>query len=173
MGVQVVRFRDPTSVVSLHDLGGYPIDVMCPRCTGHALLVPDHTDPGPTKAWSRRRFVCPACALTGSWSWRGQSLWWGGVVDPFFGQPLWLTTRVRGHLLWALNRKHLDLLEQFVAAGLRERGPNSGLREHVTSQGWNMSLIERLPLWMKSARSRDDVLAAVARLRARLGDTGR
>jgi hypothetical protein len=76
MGVQAVRFRDPTSVVSPHDLGGNPV-------------------------------------------------------------------------------------------------PDSGLREHVTSKGWNMSLIGRLPLWMRSARSRDDVLAAVARLRARLGDTGR
>lgn len=59
------------------------------------------------------------------------------------------------HLLWTCNREHLGLPAGFVAAGLCERGPGGG---------YDMSMIEKLPAWMKSARNRGDVLAAIAGL---------
>ena len=77
--------------------------------------------------------------------------------DSFFGLPLWLTTECRGHTLWAYNTAHLDLLEAFVSAQLRERGPILG----------SMSLVERLPALIKDAKNRDDVIRAIHRLRAK------
>ncbi|MBB4741490.1 ribosomal protein S27AE [Actinoplanes octamycinicus] len=146
------RFHDPTADHSLYALAHQPIDVVCPRCAAHAQVVaaPSGHD---------RRLVCPACSHTRTWSSRTDSSRWSGLVDPFFRRPLWLTTTVRGHGLWAYNRAHLDLLTEFVAASLRERGPGGGC---------SMSLIEKLPPWMKSARNRPDLLAALTRLRARL-----
>ncbi|GAA2396054.1 zinc ribbon domain-containing protein [Dactylosporangium salmoneum] len=160
---QAARFRDPTSAYSLYDLALHPIDVVCPQCAARARVVgaPGDDRPSTTRA---RRLVCAACGHTATWSPRSGSSWWGAAVDPFFRQPLALTTAVRGHLLWAYNREHLLLLAQFVAAGLRERGAHGGC---------SMSMIETLPAWLKSARNRDDVLAAVARLAAGLDDPGK
>ncbi|GIJ45319.1 hypothetical protein Val02_22050 [Virgisporangium aliadipatigenens] len=158
------RFRDPASAASLDVLAADPIDVVCPRCGAHARVVGEPGDDRPSTTRARR-MVCPACAHTGRWSTRTGSSWWGLPVDPFFRQPLWLTAAVRGHRLWAYNRAHLDVLAGFVAARLRERGPSAGCCE--------MTMIETLPAWLKSARNRADVLSAVERLRARLDDPGR
>jgi len=61
--------------------------------------------------------------------------------------------------LWAYNLRHLDLIRRFVAADLRERAP-------WYDTGQKMTLVARLPVWMKSVRNRDEVLRAVHRLRA-------
>jgi hypothetical protein len=84
---------------------------------------------------------------------------WGAAADPYFQLPLWLTTQCcGGHTLWALNGAHLDLLEVYVTARLRERGDVPG----------SMSLVERLPAWVKSGRNRDEITRAIHRLRASL-----
>ncbi len=80
-------------------------------------------------------------------------------MDPFFRVPLWLRAECcGGHTLWAFNRPHLDLLENYVAARLRERG----------SIPASMSLVERLPAWAKSIKHREEVLRTIRRLRATL-----
>lgn len=78
-------------------------------------------------------------------------------VDPFFGLPLWLQTPCCGQTLWALNVEHLDVLEGYVAARLREKKPNTAY-----------TMLEILPRWMKTARHRDEVLRAITRLRESL-----
>jgi hypothetical protein len=60
-------------------------------------------------------------------------------------------------VLWAYNAEHLDFLEEYVRASIREREPNR-----------NASLASRLPAWLKSAKNREAVLAACAALRRRL-----
>jgi hypothetical protein len=95
----------------------------------------------------------------------------GGGGDAYFGLPLWLTTDCRGHVLWAYNIAHLDLLEAFVSAQLRERGPILG----------SMSLVERLHAWIKDAlrdnpadeRFADHLEAARAGLRSAFTDAVR
>lgn len=57
-------------------------------------------------------------------------------------------------MLWAFDVEHVDRIEQYVGARLRERTPN-----------WNGSLASRLPKWVKDRKNRDAVLAACARLR--------
>lgn len=162
MGAQPVRFRDPTSYYSLYNLARDPVHVVCPRCTAHArVLVAEAGDASPLVV--PRRLQCTACGHTRTWPAQSSGSWWGAAVDPFFQQPLWLTTTVRGHLLWAYNGAHLALLTEFVTADLRERGSHGGC---------SMSLIERLPAWLKSSRNRADILAATARLRTRLTDPG-
>jgi DNA-directed RNA polymerase subunit RPC12/RpoP len=80
-----------------------------------------------------------------------------GAVDPWFGLPLWLQMRCCGEVLWARNPSHLDFLENYVVARLRERAPNQ-----------NGSTVSRLPKWMKSAKHREELAAAIARLRLTL-----
>jgi hypothetical protein len=81
----------------------------------------------------------------------------GGPYDPYFGLPLWLRRRCcGGRTLWAYNVAHLDLLEGYVGARLRERPVPAG----------SQTLLERLPGWMKAAGNRDELLAAISVLRA-------
>jgi hypothetical protein len=59
--------------------------------------------------------------------------------------------------LWANNEAHLDYLESYIGAALRERR-------------WERpyALSRYLPSWMKHAEHREEVLRALARLRASL-----
>ncbi len=79
-------------------------------------------------------------------------------LDPFFGLPLWLQTNVRGNLLWVWNEAHLEEIERFVAAVLRERSPQAG----------NSSMASRLPSWMKRANAREPMRKGLQKLREQL-----
>ncbi|GAA4048757.1 hypothetical protein [Nonomuraea soli] len=103
---------------------------------------------------------CPGCrAVT-----RVPVTWWPHAAPgapAVGGLDLWLQTPCRGHVLWAYDAEHLDFLERYVRAALREREPNR-----------NAGLASRLPGWLKSAKNRHAVLAACATLRKRLLDAG-
>ena len=74
--------------------------------------------------------------------------------------PLWLTTNHRANRLWALNEDHLNWLESFIAAEIREDKVGGSSALHAT-----------LPRWMTAAKNRKDVTKAVARLRRKLDAT--
>lgn len=111
---------------------------------------------GGSRRVARRRLHCPACGLAKDGF--PSVLRFGGPVDPYFQLPLWLQADCRGRLLWAYNAEHLDLLASYVAARLREHGPVLG----------SMSMVERLPAWLKSAKNRDEILRATRRMRSSL-----
>jgi hypothetical protein len=147
------RFRDP--MVHLTELAAEIIDVVCPRCGARAASVPRPTESRWIGEWPRR-LVCAGCGHARTRP--AGSTSWGGPIDPFFALPLWLQTECcGGRLLWAYNRTHLDLLEEYVAAELRERGVRPG-----------SSVLTRLPAWIKAAKHREEVLRTIRRLRATL-----
>ena len=101
--------------------------------------------------------TCANCVLSASWSSRSRGSSWGVAVDPFFRLPLWLRAECcGGHTLWAYNAAHLRLLEDCVAAKLRER---STIRT-------GMTLVAKLPAWLKAARNRKEILRTIAAVRA-------
>ena len=144
------------------------IHVACSSCGGQAAVVPRPGLPAlryySEMQFRPRRLVCPRCGTNRDWTARqtrpgggaliGVAL--GGPQDPFFGRPLWLQTPCCGHLLWAYNASHLNVLHSYVAADLRERtGPATGL-------------LARLPAWIKKANHRAEVLRSIDRLRDQL-----
>ncbi|MFG1943163.1 hypothetical protein [Nonomuraea sp. NPDC048826] len=106
----------------------------------------------------RRRLSCGGCGYLKDET--VGSVVVGAPVDPFFRRPLWLRARCRGHVLWAYDAQHLDLLEAYVAAKLRERGG--------VAPGAPASLVERLPTWLKSAKNRAEISRTIRRLRLTL-----
>ena len=63
-------------------------------------------------------------------------------------------------MLWALNIGHLDYLEAYVTAPLRQR---------THSRSWqNSTVASRLPPWLMSAARREVVLTTIQRLRQKL-----
>jgi len=146
----LLRRRDPRAMPSLRrasvDCSGPTFRRSRPPLATSAALLP---------------FVRARGHLGGtstSWLQRRQSARVSGPNDPYFGLPLWLSTACCGHVLWAYNAEHLDRLEDYVSARLRERGPIVG----------SMSMLERLPRWIKEAKHRDDLLRTIHRLRTAL-----
>ncbi|GGM79811.1 hypothetical protein GCM10011609_14510 [Lentzea pudingi] len=136
--MRMTRHRD--SGACLCTLATTPVLVACPSCAAQAVATAD-------------RLVCPTCAHTRPynrvWCWDATSY----VPD------LWLTTPCADHTLWALNTAHLDVLESYVSATLREDPDPSSVRR--------MTILAKLPAWLKSAKHRDEVLRAIRRLRTR------
>ncbi|WP_405952084.1 hypothetical protein OG588_43575 [Streptomyces prunicolor] len=150
-----VRFRDPRSTE--YDFLDSML-VRCPRCERIAHFerrpcTPPSTDCG---THPHSRLVCRSCGLCrdGSRAYRSSR-----YPNDCSYPPLWLRTDTRHGELWAYNLQHLDLIRRFVAADLRERAP-------WYDHGQKMTLVARLPAWIKSAKNRDEVLRAVDRLRA-------
>jgi hypothetical protein len=150
--------------------------VRCPRCGARARVTPAPPDPDAPPAPPRkvigapppktgpfadRRLVCGACALVRTWPPEGvrRTYVTGTDVDPWFREPLWLRVDVVGEVLWAYNQRHLDLLDQYIGATLRTKDHTPGMIH---------TLVNRLPTWMKEARNREPLQAAIGRLRATL-----
>ena len=132
--------------------------VVCPKCDSMARVFP--VEIGSEKLSARirapRKLVCFNCTHRGEW--RGGQMAIGAARDWYFGLPLWLKIECcGGNTLWAYSARHLDFIENYVAARLRERRP------HV-----NKSMASRLPQWIKSAKNRDEILRAIARLKEKL-----
>ncbi|HEX2204386.1 MAG TPA: hypothetical protein VHG91_13840 [Longimicrobium sp.] len=128
----------------------------CGRCGTRLERAGVHPEGSPPPRVARVR--CPTCGRTNHFA-----VTWTKVPrcaephDGLVGLPLWLQTPVRGETLWAFNRRHLDALEAYVGATLRERRPV-----------FNGSFASRLPRFVTRAEHRDAVLHAIARLRATL-----
>ncbi|MEU6992150.1 hypothetical protein ABZ953_16000 [Streptomyces sp. NPDC046465] len=157
------RFRDPRS--TRHDFVG-SIVVRCPGCAGPAQVVvaPGSSEAGAWTLFTPRRLVCTGCGKSRLWSGDRVAFSRGTAhraTDPYFGLPLWLQVETRHGWLWAYNLEHLDLIHRFVRASLRERAP-------WYDTGQKMTLAARLPVWVKRAGNRDEILRAVGRLHASL-----
>ena len=138
--------------------------VICPRCGRPArVFAVDGTDNVyRAKQW---RMVCPSCGNHRDKPRDSLSFYngkRGGVCDPVFGLPLWLQRSCcGGKLLWAYNLEHLSFVESFVAATIRQR--SDAVR---AGDGYRrMSMIARLPAWLKSAKHRDEILKVVQHLK--------
>ncbi|MGW4892517.1 hypothetical protein ACWEQL_09655 [Kitasatospora sp. NPDC004240] len=149
------RFTDPG--VRVHEFADEVL-VRCPACGGCALVLArlgecEHRWIG-GREYTRRRLRCGCGYVRDEFQdCRG----FGGPVDPYFRLPLRLVADCcGGRRLWAYNLAHLDLLEGYIGATLRERAAVPG----------SMSMVERLPAWMKSAKHRDELLRTIRRLRA-------
>lgn len=97
---------------------------------------------------------CKVCGKTSylSLTWHKESNA-GKPLDPYFKYPLWLQTKCVGENLWLFNENHLNYLRSYVEADLREDDGRM-----------NWSIISRLPKWITSAKNRQSVLKAIAKL---------
>jgi hypothetical protein len=129
--------------------------VVCPKCKSAAKVTSPETDSEKSadKLFAPRKVLCLSCLFRDTWN-KGQ-LSIGGNFDWYFKLPLWLQISCCGETLWAYNYRHLQFLENYVAAKLRERK-----KPNITR-----STASRLPQWIKSAKNRDEVLKAIEKLK--------
>jgi hypothetical protein len=147
--------------------------VRCPRCQGCARIVARPGTRDRVTTWTPRRLVCgcgyvadhpPRAVASGP----GHRSPQGEVADPYMGLPLWLqATCCTNQVLWAYNLRHLDFLAEFVAAKIRERSPQPRPPQWGSPPLWHqrMTMVAKLPTWLKSAKHRGEILRTIARLR--------
>jgi len=130
-----------------------PTLIVCPKCACKGLVIPSKNE--------RLKTVCSSCGFSTEQSEENHGFYWHdeNPTDGYFGYNLWLQTNCAGHLLWAFNLRHLDILESFVSAKLRQRVKDE-------KWGWqNSSLTSRLPNWIKDKKNRDAVIKSLRILR--------
>ena len=131
----------------------HPILIECEKCGQCATL---------------RRFVFPrdgrSVIRMGECSCLHCGRQWSEKAGPDFTTrgPLWLRMPCHKNVLWILNRPHLEFMEKFIGAELREER-----MEELSSR----RLSSALPRWMLAGKSRDDLVRCIRKLREKLDAT--
>jgi hypothetical protein len=101
--------------------------------------------------------VCPECIaknrVAENWEAYIQKYNQSGIIDPVFGLPLYYQTKIKEEIFWAYNKNHLNAIRDYVSSELRER----------TTYKFNMTMVEKLPQFIKNAKNREDVIKAIDR----------
>jgi hypothetical protein len=131
----------------------HPILVTCEKCGQCATLLKFLFPRQPKQAWRFGQCSCLHCGHQ----------WMAQAGFHFYTRgPLWLKMSCCGNVLWILNREHLEFMEQFIGAGLREER-----MEGLSSR----RLSSALPRWMLAAKNRKDVVRCLKKLREKLEAT--
>lgn len=119
--------------------------IECPRCWSKATIDKKNGLTG----WDKEEVLsCSKCGYLKD----------GKQLYRTLRLNLWYKIDCCGHQLWALNDDHLNYIEKFVKAELRER--------EKSEYGYNnRSLPSRLPKWIQSSKNRESILKAIAKLR--------
>jgi len=72
----------------------------------------------------------------------------------YFEAELWLKAPFKNEVFWAFNDKHLEYLERYISAILREHKARTGF-----------TLLEKLPKFYHEAKNREDLLKIITKLR--------
>lgn len=142
------RFRDENLRVSnFYD----EVLVICPTCAKKAVAKANFEV-------KKVRLFCVHCGYNKEVS---AELVHNAVIqkpaNQFFDAELWLQTTFKSEVFWAYNDKHLDYLERYIAATLREHKD----RTHFT-------LLEKLPRFYHEAKNREGLLKIIAKLKSKM-----
>jgi hypothetical protein len=113
------------------------------------------------------RLVCTNCGYTKDKVGLGCHAPADARVDGFFCLPLWLQIPCCGHTFWAFNLRHLNRVENYVAAELREKSDMERAHTRIHPHYWT-TLASSFPEWIKRANNRDEILRCIKRLRQTL-----
>jgi hypothetical protein len=139
------RFRDENKVLSDYFK---KVWVICPTCQKKAIATVDFEA-------KKARLFCLQCGLNKETT---TALTKNGSVETaanfYFQVELWLTAPFKNEVFWAYNDKHLDYLERYISATLREHTD----RTHFT-------LLEKLPKFYHEAKNRKGLIKIIEKLR--------
>lgn len=141
------RFQDENLVLS--DLYT-EVWVVCPACAKKATAKSD------LEAKTARLF-CLHCGLNKEVTTLiGTNANIDMAAHTFFNANLWLKASFKNEVFYAYNEVHLEYLERYITATLREHKD----RTHFT-------LLEKLPKFYHEAKNRDGLLKIIAKLKTK------
>lgn len=142
------RFQDQNKVVS--DFYN-EVWVVCPNCSKKAIAKADYKE-------KLAILLCEYCGYnkpsTTEIYFLGMKNHAKTAAHIYFKATLWLQHPFKSDVFWAYNGQHLNYLEEYISAKLREHKD----REHFT-------LLEKLPKFYHEAKNRKALLAIIKRLR--------
>lgn len=125
--------------------------VCCPACGKKAIARVNDEE-------SKARLLCAVCGYNKE---IGAETTVGGKVgrlrmaaDHYFDAPLFMQHPFKNDVFYAYNEAHLDYLERYIGATLREHTD----RTHFT-------LLEKLPKFYHEAKNRGELLRVIGKLR--------
>lgn len=142
------RFQDENKTISEFRTD---VIVVCPKCEKKALSKVDYQN-------NLARLCCENCGYnkqkTTEVSVFGRLANWQLSADSYFGAELWLKAPFKNDVFFAYNYAHLDYLENYISANLREHKD----RTHFT-------LLEKLPKFYHEAKNREALLKIIKKLK--------
>lgn len=142
------RFQDENKIISEFRTD---ILVVCPKCEKKAFAKVDYED-------DSARLICENCGYnkqeTTEVSVFGHLGNWQLSADSYFGAELWLKASFKNDIFLAYNYAHLEYLEKYISADLREHKD----RSHFT-------LLEKLPKFYHEAKNREALLHLIDKLK--------
>jgi len=121
--------------------------VACPSC-GKKAIAKVNVE---TKT---ARLLCSHCSYNKETSTTLKNGIFEMPANQYFNTELWLQAPFKNDIFWAYNDKHLEYLERYISATLRENKD----RTHFT-------LLEKLPKFYHEAKNRDGLLKIIGRLK--------
>lgn len=125
--------------------------VVCPTCGKKAITKVDYE-------LKKAILFCESCGFNKQISTEftvfGINGNWNKAAHSYFGAKLWLQHPFKNDVFIAFNANHLNYLEQYIAADLREHKDRTGF-----------TLLERLPKFYHDAKNRKALLAIIQKLK--------
>ncbi|MEX0995668.1 MAG: hypothetical protein WDZ45_01310 [Flavobacteriaceae bacterium] len=128
--------------------------VKCPQCTKQAIALLREDD-------KEVRLHCKHCGYSKQKSMlvqykEGKYAELKQAAHAYFEVELWFKAPFKNEVFWAYNPAHLEYLEQYISAKLREHKD----RTHFT-------LLEKLPRFYHEAKNREGLLKIIKKLKAK------
>lgn len=128
--------------------------VLCPKCHQQAIAALNDTA-------KEARLRCVSCGYSKTASKcveyaEGKYAELKQAAHLYFDAALWLSHSFKGEVFWAYNPKHLQYLEDYISAKLREQK----VRTHFT-------LLEKLPKFYHDAKNREALLKIIKKLKSK------
>ena len=139
------RFNDENKTLS--DFSN-EVWVVCPACSKRAVARADYQ-------LNKARLFCVQCGYSKEFSNEiAKNITVNQPAHLFFDAELWLQAPFKNELFIAYNGSHLEYLERYISAKLREHKD----RSHFT-------LLEKLPKFYGKSQNREGLLKIIAKLK--------
>lgn len=141
------RFNDENKTLS--DFSD-EVWVVCPACYKRAIARADYR-------LNKARLFCLQCGYNKEQSTEiERNITVNQPAHLFFEAILWLQSPFKNELFMAYNGRHLEYLEQYISAKLREHKDRS-----------LFTLLEKLPKFYSKAQNREGLLKIIAKLKVK------
>jgi Zn ribbon nucleic-acid-binding protein len=120
--------------------------VVCPSCAKKAMATVNYE----TKI---ARLFCTNCGYNKEATTEIKIGTIKAAANHYFQAELWLQAPFKNEIFWAYNDKHLEYLERYIAATIREHKDRTGF-----------TLLEKLPKFYHEAKNREALLKIISKL---------
>ncbi|HAH53994.1 MAG TPA: hypothetical protein DCM02_01575 [Flavobacterium sp.] len=122
---------------------------VCPSCAKKAMATVNYE----TKI---ARLFCTSCGYNKETTTEIKIGTIEVAANLYFQAELLLQAPFKNEIFWALNDKHLDYLERYIAATIREHKDRTGF-----------TLLEKLPKFYHEAKNRESLLKIITKLKSK------